>query len=82
MAAATVGRAPTDHDTKQRMAGMSRQHKGNLQRALNVLGPFIGLIFVIAIFAFIPEVQDRFLRIGNLKSVATQSVIVARARWA
>jgi ribose transport system permease protein len=59
------------------MAGMSGQRKGNLQKALNVLGPFIGLVFVIAIFALIPEVQGRFLRAGNLKSVATQSVIVA-----
>jgi len=56
---------------------MSGQRKGNLQKALNVLGPFIGLIFVIAIFALIPEVQGRFLRMGNFKSVATQSVIVA-----
>jgi ribose transport system permease protein len=56
---------------------MSGQRKGNLQKALNVLGPFIGLIFVIAIFALIPEVQGRFLRAGNFKSVATQSVIVA-----
>jgi ribose transport system permease protein len=59
------------------MAGMNGQRKGNLQKALNVLGPFIGLVFVIAIFALIPEVQGRFLRIGNFKSVATQSVIVA-----
>jgi ribose transport system permease protein len=56
---------------------MSGQRKGNLQKALNVFGPFIGLIFVIAIFALIPEIQDRFLRVGNFKSVATQSVIVA-----
>ena len=56
---------------------MSGQRKGNLQKALNVLGPFIGLIFVIAIFSLIPEVQGRFLRAGNFKSVATQSVIVA-----
>ena len=41
------------------------------------LGPFIGLILVLAIFSFIPELQDRFLRVYNLKSVATQSVIVA-----
>jgi ribose transport system permease protein len=40
-------------------------------------GPFIGLILVMAIFSLMPEVQDRFLRISNLKSVATQSVIVA-----
>jgi len=56
---------------------MSGQNKGKLQKALNVLGPFIGLVLVIAIFALIPEVQGRFLRAGNLKSVATQSVIVA-----
>jgi ribose transport system permease protein len=32
---------------------------------------------VLAIFSSIPEIQDRFLRIANFKSVATQSVIVA-----
>jgi ribose transport system permease protein len=35
------------------------------------------LILVIAIFSSMPDVQSRFLRIANLKSVATQSVIVA-----
>ncbi len=48
-----------------------------MQRVLGVLGPFIGLVFVIAIFALVPEIRDRFLRFGNIKSVATQSVIVA-----
>ncbi|NOR52609.1 MAG: ABC transporter permease, partial [Candidatus Aminicenantes bacterium] len=38
---------------------------------------FFGLILVLAIFSSIPEIQDRFLRIANFKSVATQSVIVA-----
>jgi ribose transport system permease protein len=56
---------------------MSRQRPAKLQQALNVLGPFIGLALVIAIFALIPEVQGRFLRYANFKSVATQSVIVA-----
>ena len=56
---------------------MSRQRPAKLQQALNVLGPFIGLILVIALFALIPEVQGRFLRFANFKSVATQSVIVA-----
>jgi len=56
---------------------MSRQRPAKLQQALNVLGPFIGLALVIAIFALIPEVQGRFLRFANFKSVATQSVIVA-----
>ncbi len=56
---------------------MNGQRKGRIQKALNILGPFIGLLFVIAIFALLPEVRDRFLRVGNFKSVATQSVIVA-----
>lgn len=44
---------------------------------VNILGPFLGLLLVILIFSLMPEVQDRFLRLGNFKSVATQSVIVA-----
>jgi ribose transport system permease protein len=56
---------------------MSPQRPAKIQQALNVLGPFIGLILVIALFALIPEVQGRFLRFANFKSVATQSVIVA-----
>ncbi len=56
---------------------MSRQRSAGLQKALNVLGPFIGLVLVLVLFAMIPEVQGRFLRFANFKSVATQSVIVA-----
>ena len=56
---------------------MSPQRPAKIQQALNVLGPFIGLALVIALFALIPEVQGRFLRFANFKSVATQSVIVA-----
>jgi ribose transport system permease protein len=56
---------------------MSRQHRARLGHALNFLGPFIGLVLVIALFSLIPEVQGRFLRFANFKSVATQSVIVA-----
>ncbi len=48
-----------------------------VQTLLNWIGPFIGLILVLVIFASMPEIQDRFLRIANIKSVATQSVIVA-----
>ena len=51
--------------------------KGQVKTLINWLGPFIGLILVLVIFASMPEIQDRFLRIANLKSVATQSVIVA-----
>ncbi|MBP1660141.1 MAG: hypothetical protein H6P95_1333, partial [Candidatus Aminicenantes bacterium] len=52
---------------------MSRKSRASLSKALNFFGPFIGLILVIALFALIPEVQGRFLRFANFKSVATQS---------
>jgi len=51
--------------------------KTKLQALINLLAPFLGLILVIVIFSAIPDVQSRFLRLANLKSVATQSVIVA-----
>ncbi|MBM3293724.1 MAG: ABC transporter permease [Candidatus Aminicenantes bacterium] len=44
---------------------------------LNLVAPFLGLLLVLALFSALPEVQSRFLRWANLKSVATQSVIVA-----
>ncbi|MGD0782363.1 MAG: ABC transporter permease [Candidatus Aminicenantales bacterium] len=48
-----------------------------LQSAFNLLAPFLGLILVIALFSVLPDVGPRFLRLSNLKAVATQSVIVA-----
>ena len=56
---------------------MKRPRRTGLAKALNLFGPFVGLLLVIALFALIPEVQGRFLRFANFKSVATQSVIVA-----
>jgi ribose transport system permease protein len=50
-----------------------------LRIVANMVAPFLGLLLVILIFSLMPEVQDRFLRPGNFKSVATQSVIVALA---
>lgn len=51
--------------------------KKRLKVLISWFGPFLGLLLVFAIFSLIPEVQDRFLRPANIKSVATQSVIVA-----
>ncbi|MCX6558974.1 MAG: ABC transporter permease [Candidatus Aminicenantes bacterium] len=48
-----------------------------LKSAVNLVAPFLGLILVIALFSALPEVSSRFLRLANLKAVATQSVIVA-----
>ncbi|MCJ7611033.1 MAG: ABC transporter permease [Candidatus Aminicenantes bacterium] len=54
-----------------------KEGKGRLRALINWLGPFIGLILVIILFSLLPDVGDRFLRVSNLRSVATQSVIVA-----
>jgi len=51
--------------------------RGRFRALINWLGPFLGLILVILIFSLLPEVRDRFLRVSNLRNVATQSVIVA-----
>ncbi len=48
-----------------------------LQSLINLMAPFLGILLVIVIFSAMPEVQSRFLRLANLKAVATQSVIVA-----
>jgi ribose transport system permease protein len=45
-----------------------------LKRALTVLGPFLALAFVIALFAVL--LPGQFLSAYNLKTVATQTVIV------
>src|SRR6266478_5087666 len=41
------------------------------------LGPFIGLILVIAVFALLTDSPDRYLSPFNLRIVLTQTVIVA-----
>jgi ribose transport system permease protein len=48
-----------------------------LKSVINLVAPFLGLILVIALFSAMPDVSSRFLRLANLKAVATQSVIVA-----
>jgi ribose transport system permease protein len=47
------------------------------RHALNVLGPFFGLLFVIGLFGLSPEVRPYFLTGANFKIILTQTVIVA-----
>ncbi|MBW2462402.1 MAG: ABC transporter permease [Deltaproteobacteria bacterium] len=47
----------------------------DLNRAMSVLGPFIGLILVMGLFAVLAP--DRFVSAYNLKTIVTQTVIVA-----
>ncbi len=51
--------------------------KTRLRSAIDLLAPFLGLILVLVLFSILPGVSSRFLRLANLKAVATQSVIVA-----
>src|SRR4051812_34521397 len=47
------------------------------RQLFTVLGPFLGLAFVIGIFSIKPEVRAVFLTGGNFKIIFTQTVIVA-----
>ena len=51
--------------------------RSNLQRFFTLIGPFLGLLFVIGIFSIKPEVRAVFLTGGNFKIIFTQTVIVA-----
>ena len=49
----------------------------NLKSLLTRLGPFLGLLLVIALFSLSPEVRGYFLTYANFKIILTQTVIVA-----
>ena len=50
---------------------------GTLGRLLTRLGPFLGLVLVIALFALPAETREFFLTYNNFKIILTQTVIVA-----
>jgi ribose transport system permease protein len=47
------------------------------RQLFSLVGPFLGLLFVIGIFSIKPEVRAVFLTGGNFKIIFTQTVIVA-----
>ena len=49
----------------------------NLKSLLTKLGPFLGLLLVIALFSIPTEVRGYFLTYANFKIILTQTVIVA-----
>ena len=49
----------------------------SVRQLISVVGPFLGLLFVITIFSVKPEVRAVFLTGGNFKIIFTQTVIVA-----
>src|SRR5216117_3578168 len=51
--------------------------RGRIAWFLTVIGPFLGLLLVIALFSIKPEVRAGFLTGGNFKIIFTQTVIVA-----
>ena len=46
-----------------------------VQRLLTILGPFIGLALVIALFSIPPAIRSTFLSLDNFRGVATQTII-------
>lgn len=48
-----------------------------LKRLSGLLGPFVGLVFVVALFSLDGDVRDVFLTFGNFRIIFTQTVIVA-----
>lgn len=53
---------------------VSEAARGRLRRALALAGPFLALVLVVGLFALLSP--ERFLSAYNLKTVATQTVIV------
>jgi len=49
----------------------------NLQRVLNLFGPFLGLLLVLALFSLSSEVRPSLFTGGNCKIILIQTVIVA-----
>ena len=49
----------------------------NLAGVLNVIGPFLGLLLVLGLFALSSEVRPHLFTGGNFKIILTQTVIVA-----
>jgi ribose transport system permease protein len=72
-----MDRGTIDDGRDHRKGLRTMKRPTRFQSLLNLLAPFLGLLLVIVIFSVMPEVQSRFLRLANLKAVATQSVIVA-----
>lgn len=56
---------------------MGKQSQLQWSRALNVFGPYLGLLFVLGVFCANSEVRPYFLTGANFKIILTQTVIVA-----
>jgi ribose transport system permease protein len=56
---------------------VAAQRNLSLARALEVLGPYLGLMFVLGVFCLNNEVRPYFLTGANFKIILTQTVVVA-----
>src|ERR1041384_620091 len=52
-------------------------NRRSLRQLISIIGPFLGLLFVIGIFSVKSDVRAVFLTGGNFKIIFTQTVIVA-----
>jgi len=55
----------------------TRDSRAKFKHVLNVLGPFLGLLFVIGLFCLSEEVRPYFMTGANFKIILVQTVIVA-----
>lgn len=69
--------APAAGSPESGPRGVEGRRKFGLGRFINVLGPLIGLGFVVGLFCLSSEVRPYFLTGGNFKIIFTQSVIVS-----
>ena len=71
------GLGPVKQAQKWQTGAGSSGKVGLSRRLLNVLGPCLGLLLVIALFSLSPTVRPYFLTGANFKIILTQTVIVA-----
>src|ERR1700704_5654848 len=59
------------------LANLSPEPPSVFKRWLTILGPFLGLIFVIAVFAILTGSPEKYLSPFNIRVILSQTVIVA-----
>ncbi len=59
--------------------GIRRSRGAALGRLLSLLGPFLGLMLIVGLFALLPGSSERFRTWDNARTIAVQTVIVGTA---
>ncbi len=73
---ASVPTAPARADEESPEEAPPSAPRPSAARLVSLLGPFIGLALVLLLFSIPSDVRAHFLTLGNMRLVATQTVIV------